>query len=156
MEEQDISIIFNKAYVRTLRFLSYRARSEKEIKDYLLKKKYENLIIEKVIELLKKQNLINDEEFTKWWIEQRQTYKIKSQMFIKRELKMKGIPQETIEKFLSVSQDDYHSALTVFEKNKHKFQKYKGLDYLKKASSFLQRRGFNWEIINKILNKSNL
>ena len=64
-----------------MRFLSYRPRSEKEVKEKL-KIKYQKsnikdltLIIDKVIQKLKEKKFINDNEFAKGWIENRLRFK---------------------------------------------------------------------------------
>ena len=144
-------IFLEKAYNKALKSLSYRPRSEKEISDFLAKKKFDSSIISKAIEKLKEQNLINDEEFVKWWIEQRQTHKPKSTFVLKQELIAKGVAKELIEELLTTSQNDEESARLVFEKSKIKFKNYKGEEFLKKTIAFLQRRGFSWEIIKKII-----
>ena len=56
---------------RVLKFLSFRPRSEKEVTDWFLRKevgfKTQALIRRK----LKKQKLLDDKEFSRWWLEQR-------------------------------------------------------------------------------------
>ena len=108
---------FEKFYNSSLKFLSYRPRSEKEVRNKLktLIKRHsgeqsefridsgvanapENdraeTVIEKIISKLKKQNFINDEEFAKGWIENRIRFKPRSLRLIKLELKQKGISEE--------------------------------------------------------------
>ena len=70
---------FEKFYKASIRFLSFRPRSEKELSDYLTKKKCDDLTSKRIIESrLKKINLLDDEEFAKWWIEQRTLIKPQS------------------------------------------------------------------------------
>lgn len=142
---------FDKSYNITLRFLSYRPRSEKEIRDNLTKKKASKEITEKIITKLKEQNLLNDREFVKWWIEQRQTQKVESRFLIRRELLQKGVDQNLIEELLETSQDDYETAHTLFEKRKNRFKNLSDEKTFQKAVQFLQRRGFSWDTIKKVL-----
>jgi len=118
---------FKRFYNSSLRFLSYRPRSEKEVRDKLKalinrhsgeeERRLQNLlrterngrdsghgqnddresIIEKIIIKLKEQKFINDEEFAKWWIESRTRFKPRSLRLIKLELRQKGISEELIE-----------------------------------------------------------
>jgi len=53
-------MIFERFYNYSLRFLSYRARSEKEIRDKLKSKKVDSPVIEKIIQKLKEQKLITN------------------------------------------------------------------------------------------------
>ena len=145
---------FEKLYNSSLRFLSYRPRSEKEIRDRLkLKNKKSNLkdlklIIDRVIERLKKHKFINDEEFAKWWIESRLRFKPRSLRLIKLELKQKGISEETIDN-LQLTINDLESAKKLVEK---RIVRLKGLDKQKiyeKLGRFLASKGFNWDTIKK-------
>lgn len=152
---QDASNIkesFDKAYTQSLKFLSYRPRSKKEISDFLIKKGVESFVVIKVIELLSNQNLVNDVEFAVWWIEQRQGNRAKGKILIKQELKQKGISEATIEQTLRQSNDDYKTAHALFEKRKRVFEKYTGLEYKQKTAAFFKRRGFTWDVIKKVLN----
>ena len=144
---------FEKALNQALKFLSFRPRSEKEVNQFLSRKKTDEKTISKVINQLKEQKLLDDSEFAKWWIEQRQTFNVKSKFIIKHELLQKGVAREIIDDLLIKSTDDYLVASLTFEKNKHKFKNYTGREYFQKASSFLQRKGFGWETIKKILKR---
>ncbi|MBI2036592.1 hypothetical protein HYT17_03105, partial [Candidatus Microgenomates bacterium] len=47
--------LFQKFYDRALRFLSYRPRSQKEITDFLAKKKVAPIVVTKILQKLKQQ-----------------------------------------------------------------------------------------------------
>ena len=151
---------FEKFYNLALRFLSYRPRSEKEVRDRLkIKYKKSNLkdlklIIDRVIERLKKHKFINDEEFAKWWIESRLRFKPRSLRLIKLELKQKGIDSETINKIINdkgLMINDLEQAKKLVEK---RIVRLKGLDKQKvyeKLGRFLASKGFNWDTIKKTI-----
>src|SRR5687767_9245116 len=82
---------------RALHFLRYRPRTEKEIINYLSKKKADDKTSQLVVEKLKDLQLINDHEFAKWWIEQRQTFRPRGMHIIKMELKQKGVAEDIIQ-----------------------------------------------------------
>src|SRR4051812_9407807 len=118
-------------YARAVKNLARRPRSEKEVRDNLLKKKGTPEVIEKVIAKLKEQRFLNDEEFATWWIEQRTRITPRSMRLIRMELIQKGIDKETIESAVSgqrsvgdVSQNDEGTARRIVEK---KIGKMKGL-----------------------------
>lgn len=160
-------LIFEKYYNYSLRFLSYRPRSEKELKDKLKFKKVEPLIIEQIIIKLKEQNFLNDEEFTKWWIEQRTTFKVQGLNLIKLELMQKGIQKEVIENQISkilAEQDpalqDKSSILNERENAKklieRKMERLKDLprqEVYQKIGSFLARRGFDMDTIHSLIDE---
>lgn len=147
---------FNRAYTRALKFLSYRPRSEKEVRVFLSQKGFETLVIENVIKLFREQQFLNDLEFSKWWTEQRQGSRAKSKLFIKQELKQKGIEEGMIEETFEEAEDDFETAKKYFEKRKKRFEKYSGDEYLQKAAAFLQRRGFSWEVVKKVLKEKEI
>lgn len=153
-------ILYNKA----LRFLSFRPRSEKEVRDNLAKKsrkskkkteEVDNTAIDQVISKLKEQNFVNDEEFTRWWIEQRTKFKSKGMRLIKMELKQKGIADEIIQFQISNSNPPAGGQIAN-EKDRAKIvlkkalRKYHGLskhELYQKLGSYLARRGFDFDTI---------
>lgn len=129
---------------KALRFLSFRPRSEKEVRDFFNKKKVDPQIIEKIINFLKEKNFINDQKFVAWWIEQRTTFKPRSLRLIKMELQQKGIADELIEFPIS---NDKEQAIKLIER---KIEKYKDLpkyEIYQKLGPFLARKGFNYDTI---------
>lgn len=150
---------FEKFYNRTLRFLSYRPRSEKEIKDFLAKKKVNPLIISKILKKLREQNLVNNREFARWWVEQRLEFRPQALWLTKRELRQKGIDEGTIEKILrnyDIKKLGEEGARKLVEK---RITRYRGLsreETYQKLSQFLARRGFDWETIKKAIDPDSI
>lgn len=146
---------FDKYYDKALRFLSFRPRSEKEVRDNLLKKKASPTIINMILQKLREQKFLNDREFTKWWIEQRTIVKPTGKRIIKIELQRKGIDKEMIEEVLENSEDLVHNELDMArELVQRKFNKYKNMDrqeVYRKLGGFLSRRGFDYDTIKEAL-----
>jgi regulatory protein len=151
MDFEKIKIEVLKAYTRALKYLSYRPRSEKEIRDRLTRKQFDPMIIDQVIDKLKEDKFLNDIQFAEWWTEQRQTFRGKSKYVIKSELSEKGIDRNTIESSLVNAKDDYETAKEFIERKSRKFERYTGEEYTQKVTGFLQRKGFSWDVIQKIL-----
>lgn len=145
--------LYDKYLNGTLRFLSYRGRSEKEIRDYLQKKNAPAEVIEKIIAYCKEYNFLDDEKFAKDWVRSRTTYRLKSKWIIKMELQKKGIDPEIIDKTLnSKDNEEINDSQQVKKLIEKLLSRYKGLsrDVLyQKLGGFLARRGFSWEIIKK-------
>ena len=148
---------FGKFYNASLRFLSYRPRSEKEIRENLLRKKAPGLIIEKIISKLKEQRFLNDKEFAKWWIEQRTNVSKKSLRVIKMELLQKGINRDIIEEMMHditvTIQSDFDRAKELVQKKIKKYEGFKRQEIYQKLGGFLGRRGFDWETIKKSIDE---
>lgn len=153
---------YAKFYDRALRFLSYRPRSEKEVIDYLKrprgrkKETVDEKIIAKILKKLKEHNFINDEEFARWWIEQRTGTKPKGFRLIKIELQQKGISKETSEKILG----EYDTRILGAEGVKRllikvlpRYKKLPPIEFRLKLSQFLLRRGFEWETVKEAIDE---
>ena len=156
--------LFNKA----LGFLSFRPRSGKEIRDYLLRKgklkeidksdvekvQYEKSI-EKAISKLKKLDLINDNEFAIWWVDQRKKFKLSGNRLIKLELMQKGISRDIIDDVLQgtnlTTLSEYELAEKAAKKKLSAYKKLEIREYRIKMGQYLSRRGFDWDITKKVV-----
>lgn len=88
--------IFDQA----LNFLSYRPRSEKEVRDHFKKKKIVGAHVDRAIIKLKKLNFLDDEKFCLWWIEQRNNFRPKGKRALEIELLQKGIERKIVKRVL--------------------------------------------------------
>lgn len=140
----------NLAFNYSLKYLSFRNRSVKEIKDYLLRKNFIDETINSAIEKLKNLKFVDDEEFAKSWIDARQRNKGKSKFILKQELRIKGIDNQMIDQTLKSAQDDLETARIAFDKKKKILNTLPPIEFKKKMSGFLQRKGYSWEIISKL------
>lgn len=149
---EDLIPLLNKVYF----FLKFRPRTEQEIRDYLYKKvaktHWSRDDAEKIIDNLKTQDLINDEQFVDWFVRQRMALKPKGQRLLKRELKQKGIKDELVDKYFSRRVvDEEGLARQILEA---RWGRYKNLNERKrfeKAAGFLGRRGFGFDVIKKTI-----
>src|SRR3989304_1649696 len=91
---------FQKTLDKLLRFATLRPRSEKEVKDYFRRKKVHESLHEELANRLNRLELIDNEKFAKWWVEQRQNFKPKPKRIQNQELRIKGVDKEIIEEVL--------------------------------------------------------
>lgn len=82
--------LLEKYYYRVLNFLSFRPRSQQEIKNYLQKICPEKDLIHTLNLRLQKEGYIDDFKFASWWLEQRLTFRLRGPLMIKYELLKKG------------------------------------------------------------------
>lgn len=132
-------------YGRALNYLSYRPRSRAEMDRYLQKRDLSESQIEAVAERLERAGLLDDEEFARFWVENRERNQPKGLRALRYELRGKGIPSETIERAL-VSVDVPDSA---YRSVARKAQQLAHLDqqaFTKKIVEYLARRGFDYEV----------
>lgn len=137
------------AYEKTLNFLSYRQRSEAEIKRYLKKKEVPEAQAQAIVDRLKRAGLLNDSSFAEMWVDNRTTFKPKAKRVLKAELRAKGVPAAEIEAAVAdVDEAGAALKLALARAPRLKRQKLSKLDFRKKLSDYLARRGFDYETIS--------
>ncbi|RME87794.1 MAG: regulatory protein RecX [Anaerolineae bacterium] len=140
-----------KAYQQALRFLSYRPRSQAEIRRNLRKHDIPESIIEDIIQRLEEIGLANDEEFARAWIENRNTFRPRSRRALTSELRQKGVPEDIIRSVLDENTDDEHLAYQAGLRKARKLAHLEWPDFRRKLGDFLARRGFNYSVIAPLL-----
>lgn len=131
-----------------LHFLKFRARSEHEIRQKLTSKNASLEEIDKVIDVLTRNLLLDDEKFAKMYVKDRNTLKPTGKFLLKMEMKRLGLSDDLIEENLS-NQDEEDLARRALA-SKGRLQ---DAEFEKKAQ-FLQRRGFSMNVIMKILKEN--
>ena len=141
-----------RATQQAMLFLSYRARSEKEIRDNLSKHEIPDVVIEDTIEHLRRNGLANDKNFADAWVENRSTFRPRGRRALSLELRQKGIDESTIKSAL----EDVDEDALAYEAGQKKAGKLKVRDrneFRKKMSDFLARRGFSYPVIAPIVSR---
>lgn len=139
-----------RALQQALLYLSYRARSEKEIRQNLLKHEYSETIIEQTIERLRESKLANDNQFAKTWVENRNTFRPRSKRLLTMELRQKGLDEETVKTAVA----DVDENALAYESAKKRASRFKSLEwseFRKKLSDFLARRGFPYSVVSSVV-----
>lgn len=142
----------NKVIHSALNFLSYRQRSEKEIYDKLKQKGFNESDIETAIEYCKSKNYINDREFAISFINDKVNLNKFGSQRIKFELIRKGISQNIIDEVLDLQwEDEYDTALDLGRNKMYSYRDDDKLARYRKLGGFLQRKGYSYDIVNKVL-----
>ena len=139
-----------KAYQKALHFISYRPRSILEVRKNLNGKEIPLVIIDKVIEKLENNSILDDKVFAKVWIDNRNDFHPRSRFALRMELKIKGIPEEIIESELK-NVDEDKLAYKAGKKYSNRLKKLDHPLFRKKLSSFLARKGFAYSIIYPVV-----
>jgi regulatory protein len=113
-------------------------------------------IIEVVIERLVNRGYVDDDRFAQIWIENRSTFRPRSKRALAVELRQRGLDQETIQKALENLDENDEEALA-YQAAQKQLRKLSGIDrneYKRKLSGFLARRGFGYEVIRTIVDRT--
>jgi regulatory protein len=141
-----------RAYQQAMLFLSYRARSEKEIRQNLLKHEIPEEVIEDTLERLRKAGLANDNDFARAWVENRNTFRPRSKKALAIELRQKGLDDEAIQASLS-NVDEEALAYETGLKRATRLTSLERSEFRKKLSEFLARRGFSYSVIASVVSR---
>jgi regulatory protein len=137
------------AYGRALNYLSYRPRSRAEMVAYLEKRGQPKDQVEAIILRLERAGLLDDKEFARYWVENRERFRPRGMHALRYELRSKGIDDETIEgalESIDVSASAYRAA-------RRKAQQLGHLDrqeFGRKLVEYLGRRGFNYDVAREV------
>lgn len=134
-----------KAYQRALNFLSYRVRTEVEIRRNLAKHDTPENVVEGVLERLRRNRLVDDSYFAQTWVANRSDFRPRGRRALHSELRQKGIADEIIQDALQ-NLDEQTLALRAAEKNARKYRQLEWPEFRQKLLGFLARRGFNYDV----------
>jgi len=147
----------DKEYIRAQRIafqlLKFRARSQKEISYRLKRKKISQKNITRIIDFLKKVELLDDNEFARSWVKSGISRRLGTRR-ISFELKQKGVEREIIEEAIDAIKDRYKESDVALELAKKKLADLKNIDKVKakqRIYGFLARRGFSFDVVNEVI-----
>lgn len=152
--DEELQSALNAAYF----YLKFRPRSRKEVETYLIKKSalfnWSEEIVGRALESLERNKYINDQSFVEWFVSSRNSSKQKSEYLLRGELLRFGIDKSLLDiYFAENTQDDVTLATQALQTRWNRLHELSPRDRLQKAAVFLQRRGFSWETIKKVVDK---
>ncbi len=143
-----------KARESALRLLSYRDRSESEIRRRLAGNDFPEEIVDEVVGRMLRAGLIDDGKFSRDWVKSRTVSKPMGRQRLAWELRAKGVDAPRIEEALEGLDEDaeYEMALSLARKKAEKSDTGDPA-FRTRIASFLRRRGFRWDAIAKALDE---
>ncbi|MNB73218.1 Regulatory protein RecX [compost metagenome] len=153
LEEVVLADEKQRAYVEGLRYLERKPRTAMEMTRRLRQKEIGETVIEEVLGRLIRERLIDDDQYARQWAEQRVTAHRRGKLWVRQELRGKGIAKETIAEALGEisPEQEKESAMQLGAK---KWNTIRGdlMDKRRKTGAFLMRRGYSGEIVRVVLN----
>ena len=147
---------YQDAYVAAMRLLNYRLRTEKELRQRLQKKGLSVDAIGRAIDKLTSLGLVDDLRFAEAFVSSKIASKPIGKRELERKLREKGVPKETAMRALSAIDKDetqLELALQAAETKMRSLDRYDSKKRREKLVSFLARRGFDWDVIRKVVQK---
>jgi regulatory protein len=141
-----------KATEAALTFVSYRPRSEREVRDRLRRRQFAPAAIEYAVEKLRGWRYLDDRAFAAYWVENRIEHAPRGRRSLKEELRSKGVDREVAGEVIDQSGlDEQSDALEIARK---RLRSLSGLDeqtQRRRLAAFLARRGYGWDVVKPVL-----
>ena len=160
---------FGKLYMRTLEYCLMRPHSAKEVRDYLYRKTRTTrvqrrttgevverpgvpiAVTERVFTRLVDKGYIDDEKFTRYWVENRSQLKGASRRKLQLELRAKGVDSSIIDHVMAeTDRSDSNEIQKVIAKKQRLYPD------RQKFIQYLMRQGFRYDDIVSALNDTEL
>jgi regulatory protein len=141
------------AYQKALHFLSFRPRSSTEVHQNLLKRGIPETCVEETVARLQRAGLVNDQEFARAWVENRNTFKPRSRSALRMELHRKGLSDEILQPVLDEQVDEETLAFEAARKYAHRLAGLEWPEFRRKLGGFLARRGFSYTTLSPVVSE---
>jgi len=156
--------LYQKLLGFALHYVSIRLRSEKEIREYILKKIRQwglsQSLGQQILTRLEELGYVDDLKFSQAFISARNQFRPKGKFLLVRELKLKGVEEDIIKKALDYTLTSLEDAPTQMvlarraaEKKLRGLTGYSRQECRDKLYSFLLRRGFDHDTIRNLIDE---
>ncbi len=157
--ELEIESQFGKLYARALEYCLMRPHSVREVRDYLRRKTiatryksrsgelrerlgYSPALVPRVLKKLQHKRYLDDEQFARWWFENRNVGKGTSLRKLKVELRSKGVEPDIVERMIAENlRDDATELQKLIAKKRSRYADDQ------KLAQYLLRQGFRYDDI---------
>ncbi len=150
LRELELKELSHRALEKALRLLSYRPRSEWEVRSRLRGQGFGEEVIGLVTGKLREMGLLDDLAFARAFKESREAFRPRSKLHLIRELREKGVAPEIIAEAVA-DMDDESEAYRAGLKKARSFCGKSFPEFRKKLGAYLCRRGFDWEVIRRVI-----
>lgn len=160
---------FGKLYARALEYCLARPHSVREVRDYLQRKtvarRYKSRrtgqikehsgvdrsVADRILVRLREKGYVDDEEFARWWVENRNIIKGTSKRKLSSELAAKGIDRALIDRVLAESdRSDLQELTKIIAKKRRRYPDEQ------KLAAYLARQGFDYDDIKQALQNNDV
>jgi regulatory protein len=143
-----------RIYDAALSFLTARPRSRAEVRRRLLRPRPNRQtpaseVVDRVLARLERMGLLDDREFSEFWVEQRERFSPRSASAVRFELRQRGVAREITEETVDSDQDEERALAA----GRQRLRSLGGLDYetfRDRLGPFLLRRGFSYTIARQV------
>lgn len=137
-----------------LNLLARRPRSSQEIRTRLRQKGFTEPAVDEAIQRLEGWNYLDDAEFARYWVENREANRPRGRRLLEQELRHKGVDREVARSAIDDAEPDEFAA--ALELANGKLRSYSTLDpqvARRRLTGFLARRGYGFDVIGPVLHR---
>jgi regulatory protein len=134
--------------------LSYRERTEYEMKKRLFEKGFSTGVVRGVLDMLKAKDLINDRSFARKWVDDVLLHRPMGKLRIQHELRKRRVSEDVIDEVCQLRlESDAEVALArcAAEKKLHVLENYPPDTQKRRLYGFLKNRGFDFGVIHDLM-----
>ena len=139
---------------QALRYLTVRPHSRRELWRKMREKGHRSEVINQVLDHLENVELVNDEQFTRLFIQNELRIRPAGKLLLVQKLAQRGIPRELYEpllKELLPEEEEMEITRSLAKKFTRSHSRDKGDKLKEKLVRYLQGKGFQWEQIKQVL-----
>lgn len=148
--------MYHDAYSAAVRLVAYRMRTASELEQRLLKKNFPPAIGARVVERFAYLGLVDDSKFADAFITSKIASKPIGKRELERRLREKGIDKELARRSVAEVSTEENQMELALRAGESKLRSLRDSDVNRlreKLVAFLMRRGFEWEIVRKVVRK---
>lgn len=135
------------------RLISFKPRSEKELRERLAMKKADPARVDEVVEALKREKLIDDERFAKLFALSRVQGRAMGRQLVRRELAAKGLDARSVERAMEAVADidEMSVAMELARTRLRSMRSVPAEAKRRRLHGLLMRRGFASQVIFNVI-----
>ncbi len=150
----------SQGYNRALRFLAVRPRSQVEVRRNLQAyrprdgRRLSSSQIEWIIAKLLEWQYLDDREFVRFWVEQRNRFRPVAPRALRYELRQKGVDDSVAQAIIDELSDATSACEAAARSRLYRWREETNPAHFRRnMGSFLQRRGFDWEVARDVIER---
>ena len=140
------------AMAASLRLLSYRPRSEAELRQRLARRGTPPALVDSTIERLRELGLVDDAAFAQAWVDSRDRASPRGRRLLRQELLAKGVDSDTSRELLE-SVDEPDAALRAASRRAASLRDLSYDEFRRRLGDFLRRRGFDYDTVRRTVER---
>jgi regulatory protein len=131
-----------------LRLLSYRQRTESELRERLMQKRFRPEIVAETISRLRSAGLLDDAQFASSWVDSRNQRAPRSRRLAAAELGALGVTRRVVDD-ATATIDERDAAYRAAQRRAASLTGSPYAEFRRRIAGLLLRRGFNYEIVTE-------